>query len=205
MHRAMGLILGTLFSSAQALPSERTSRSYLESDIWNDGKAEIAFYQVQRDTNQYGQPAPQSFLMGTYLVKHDFDRTRGSKARRDSLDKEPAFKWGGFLRVRKRQLLSIQAKLCRQRRSVELGASESVVHELRLVLESIPGALVSPGRYRGLLDAKRRLRQCRGALRRARGIVSRRARAAPRPSARFLLLRTSIRSLCCSRTVSTSP
>jgi len=73
-----------------------TDGTFLTSEIWNDGQAEIAFYQVERELDQYGRAHPQSFLMGTYLVKHDFDRARQSKARRDAGDGVPAFKWAAF-------------------------------------------------------------------------------------------------------------
>jgi len=60
--------------------------------LWNDGQAEIAFYQVERSQNQYGQDKPQEFLAGTYIVKHDYDVELESKARGDSKSKVPAFK-----------------------------------------------------------------------------------------------------------------
>jgi len=60
--------------------------------LWNDGQAEIAFYQVERSRNQYGQEEPQEFLAGTYIVKHDYDTDLESKARGDSKSKVPAFK-----------------------------------------------------------------------------------------------------------------
>jgi hypothetical protein len=46
--------------------------SYLTADIWNDGQAEVAFYQVERTRDQYGEPNRQRFVAGTYLVKHRF-------------------------------------------------------------------------------------------------------------------------------------
>lgn len=53
--------------------------AYLTSDLWNDGQAEVAFYQVERTQDQYGRPEPQSFMAGTYLVKHRFSRDTMSK------------------------------------------------------------------------------------------------------------------------------
>jgi len=69
--------------------------AYLTADRWNDGQAEIAFYRVERDFNQYGQPADQSFLVGTYLVKHNFSVGQMTKAT-DEIAGEPAFKYGLF-------------------------------------------------------------------------------------------------------------
>lgn len=69
---------------------------FLMNGVWNDGQAEIAFYRVERELDQYGRANPQSFLMGTYLVKHDFDRLRQSKARQDATDRVSAFKWAAF-------------------------------------------------------------------------------------------------------------
>jgi len=73
-----------------------TADAFLMNGVWNDGQAEIAFYQVERELDQYGRPNPQSFLMGTYLVKHDFDRVRQSKAREDATNRVSAFKWAAF-------------------------------------------------------------------------------------------------------------
>lgn len=70
--------------------------AFLMNGVWNDGRAEIAFYQVEREVDQYGRPNPQSFLMGTYLVKHDYDRVSQSKARRDATDRVSSFKWAAF-------------------------------------------------------------------------------------------------------------
>ncbi len=53
-------------------PDPITDSDYLTGEIWNDGQAEIAFYQVERSRDQYGQPNPQKFMVGTYLVKHRF-------------------------------------------------------------------------------------------------------------------------------------
>ena len=73
--------------------SETVSNNGVFSDaLWNDGQAEIAFYQVERSRNQYGQEAPQEFLAGTYIVKHDYDIDLESKARADSKNSVPAFK-----------------------------------------------------------------------------------------------------------------
>jgi hypothetical protein len=52
---------------------------FLTAEVWNDGQAEVAFYQIERTQNQYGQPADQSFVAGTYLVKQEFSREAMSK------------------------------------------------------------------------------------------------------------------------------
>lgn len=83
-------------SSTAAARDGSADRSFLTSGFWNDGKAEVAFYRVERDVNQYGEAKPQKFLMGTYLVKHDFDRLTQSKARPDAKDKVSSFKWSAF-------------------------------------------------------------------------------------------------------------
>jgi len=52
---------------------------FLTADVWNDGQAEVAFYQIERTQDHYGRPADQSFLAGTYLVKQEFSREAMSK------------------------------------------------------------------------------------------------------------------------------
>jgi hypothetical protein len=69
--------------------------SYLTADVWDDGQAEVAFYRVERDFNQYGQPAEQSFVVGSYLVKHNFSVGQMTKAT-DRIAGEPAFKYALF-------------------------------------------------------------------------------------------------------------
>ncbi len=49
-----------------------TDASYLTADVWNDGQAEVAFYQVERTRDQYGEANRQRFVAGTYLVKQRF-------------------------------------------------------------------------------------------------------------------------------------
>lgn len=61
--------------------------------IWDDGKAEIAFYEVERAQDQYGRTNPQTFPVGTYLVKHNYDQATESKANRGGIE---AFKWALF-------------------------------------------------------------------------------------------------------------
>lgn len=71
-----------------------TDAAYLTHDRWNDGQAEVAFYRVERDYNQYGEPEAQEFLVGTYLVKHTFDVGDMTKATEGG--GEPAFKYALF-------------------------------------------------------------------------------------------------------------
>lgn len=66
---------------------------FLTQSLWDDGKAEVAFYQVLRTQNQYGKPDRQGFLVGTYLVKHDYDSRAQSKAKGAGV---PAFKTALF-------------------------------------------------------------------------------------------------------------
>ncbi|MEM1268929.1 MAG: hypothetical protein AAGI08_02670 [Bacteroidota bacterium] len=82
-------------AAVEATPAEAiTDRAYLTQPLWNDGQAEIAFYQVERTQNQYGRPAPQSFLAGTYVVKHRFDAETMSKTTTGG--GTPAFKYSLF-------------------------------------------------------------------------------------------------------------
>ncbi len=92
-------LLGLAACGARTVPEEEAQNSitdpaFLQADFWNDGQAEVAFYEVQRSQNQYGQEADQSFLVGTYVVKHDFDPEAMTKA----TDGEgvPAFKYALF-------------------------------------------------------------------------------------------------------------
>ena len=63
---------GRSASDPSSNPEPITNEGYLTADTWNAGRAEVAFYQIERTRNQYGEPEPQSFTAGTYLVKHQF-------------------------------------------------------------------------------------------------------------------------------------
>jgi hypothetical protein len=97
-------VLAALFLASPGLAREGadatalTDAGYLLQPLWNDGKAEVAFYRVERDFDVHGNPDRRSFLMGTYLVKHDFDRLRQSKAR-PGAQAVSAFKWSAFYEV----------------------------------------------------------------------------------------------------------
>ena len=60
-------------------PPALTDSSYLTADRWNDGQAEVAFYRVERERDQYGRANPQRFVVGTYLVKHRFSPAEMTK------------------------------------------------------------------------------------------------------------------------------
>jgi hypothetical protein len=77
-------------------PSEITDAAFLTDSLWNDGRAEVAFYRVERSEDQYGRRASQKFLVGTYLVKHTFDRAAMAKAGDDPETPVSAFKYAQF-------------------------------------------------------------------------------------------------------------
>ena len=98
-----GLVLagcsGSTNSSANADAagaSEITDAAYLAHSKWNDGQAEVAFYRVERSINQYGEKEDQVFMLGSYLVKHDFDPEAMSKAGEGASGRVPAFKFSQF-------------------------------------------------------------------------------------------------------------
>ena len=95
MHMRRSAVLAIALA-ANAHGATVTDRAYLRDEMWNDGRAEVAFYRVERDFDQYGRPNPQQFLMGTYLVKHDYDRALQSKARAGAGERVSAFKWAAF-------------------------------------------------------------------------------------------------------------
>jgi hypothetical protein len=66
-------------STETEAPPSITDASYLTAKVWNDGRAEIAFYRVERSRDQYGRDRDQQFMVGTYLVKHRFSPTEMTK------------------------------------------------------------------------------------------------------------------------------
>lgn len=64
--------------------------AYLSQPLWNDGKAEVAFYE-----GWFEEPdgTRHVFEIGTYLIKHGFDVDRQSKAEAGGV---PDFKWAFF-------------------------------------------------------------------------------------------------------------
>jgi hypothetical protein len=81
-------------SSSAAGSAALTDQAFLMGAPWNDGQAEVAFYDVQRTVDQTGQPNEQHFTMGTYLVKHNFDPEAMTKTTGDG--GVPAFKYAQF-------------------------------------------------------------------------------------------------------------
>ena len=78
----LGVLSGCTRPSAtptDAEPAPITDEAYLTADQWNDGRAEVAFYRVQRTRDQYGRATDQEFSVGTYLVKHRFSPAEMTK------------------------------------------------------------------------------------------------------------------------------
>ena len=94
---ALGLSLlgcGGPAANPASAPPAITDRAYLTSELWDDGQAEVAFYRVERERDQYGRPTPQEFVVGTYLVKHRFSPTEMTKKTDGS--GVPSFKYALF-------------------------------------------------------------------------------------------------------------
>lgn len=72
------------------------SAEFLTASFWDDGAAEVAFYRVERSRTPYGEGEAQDFLVGTYVVKHDFSPDRMSKANGEEPGAEPSFKMALF-------------------------------------------------------------------------------------------------------------
>jgi hypothetical protein len=79
--------------TARAAP---VSEDFLTAPVWDDGAAEVAFYRVERTRTPYGEGEEQSFLVGTYVVKHEFSPERMSKANGSEPDAQPSFKLALF-------------------------------------------------------------------------------------------------------------
>lgn len=75
-------------------PTPITDAEYLTSEVWNDGQAEVAFYEVERAYDQYGNVNEQQFIVGTYLVKHRFSPEEMTKKTDGS--GVPSFKYALF-------------------------------------------------------------------------------------------------------------
>jgi hypothetical protein len=78
-------------------------RTFLTQSLWDDGKAEIAFYNVQMEKNSLvGEPLySYDFLAATVLVKHDYDPIKLMKLElkagsADHTKIVSSFKWGIF-------------------------------------------------------------------------------------------------------------
>jgi len=66
-------------SESDTRSSSLTDQAFLRADLWNDGQAEVAFYEVERTRDQYGRESDQEFAVGTYLVKHQFSPDKMTK------------------------------------------------------------------------------------------------------------------------------
>ena len=89
-------VLFMLLAATAAQADGLVDDAWLTSSYWDDGAAEIAFYEAERTRDQYGRPKGQSFPVGTYLVKHDFDPRTEAKASGTSSDAVAAFKYAIF-------------------------------------------------------------------------------------------------------------
>lgn len=95
----IALLVGCRERSSRPAADDRSSasivdESYLTADQWNDGRAEVAFYRVQRTRDQYGRANEQRFVAGTYLVKHRFSPAEMTKKTDGS--GTPSFKYAFF-------------------------------------------------------------------------------------------------------------
>lgn len=66
---------------------------YLTQKLWDDGKAEIAFYNVERYLQVDDKKTVLSTIAASVLVKHDYDPIRLMKAVGFSQQKVPSFQW----------------------------------------------------------------------------------------------------------------
>jgi hypothetical protein len=101
---AVSLISMLLVYSACTLDSERTSdvgslvaEAFTEAPLWDDGQAEISFYELERTRNTSGQEptGTERITVGSYLVKHDFNISGMTKAA-EAGEGIPAFKYAFF-------------------------------------------------------------------------------------------------------------
>ena len=76
-------------------PGPDMDTAYLTDALWDDGRAEVAFYEVERNHTPYEDNVSQSFTVGTYLVKQDYSVNAQTKAT-EGMDGEPAFKYALF-------------------------------------------------------------------------------------------------------------
>ena len=76
-----------------------TDAAYLTAAQWDDGQAEVAFYHVHRTLNQYDEPEDQDFLVGTYVVKHDYDPFSEAKAEPNARGRIASFKYALFYEI----------------------------------------------------------------------------------------------------------
>jgi hypothetical protein len=65
--------------SSDAGPAAIADPEQLTAEVWNDGRAEVAFYRVERTRDPCGRVREQQFAAETYLVEHRFSPTDMSK------------------------------------------------------------------------------------------------------------------------------
>lgn len=86
------LFLALLTIVPASLGAAAIDPDWSTGSIWDDGQSEIAFYRLERSRDQYGRANDQNIVVGTYLVKHQFDPSAQTK----SADGVAAFKWALF-------------------------------------------------------------------------------------------------------------
>ncbi|CAN5543637.1 hypothetical protein BH23BAC4_BH23BAC4_04360 [soil metagenome] len=101
LHLRTSVVLLTLAAAfvAGCTSGEEPSQApnaFLSGDLWDDGLAEVAFYNLTRTQDVYGQPADERVLVGTYLVKHDYSPSAEAKDQRNAGDAIEAFKFALF-------------------------------------------------------------------------------------------------------------
>jgi hypothetical protein len=82
---------GNLHSEPVSEPG--LSRDFLTASLWNDGKAEIAFYDVEIHWRAGAEPFTQKFEAVAILVKQSFDPRKLTKVPANDPAKEESFQW----------------------------------------------------------------------------------------------------------------
>lgn len=77
---SFALLFGCAAPTADTSTPDALDTSFLTSALWDDGQAEMAFYEVTRRHNVYGERADVRFTVGTYVVKHDYAPAEQTKA-----------------------------------------------------------------------------------------------------------------------------
>ncbi len=76
--------------------SAMVDAAFLTQPLWDDGKAEVAFYQVERYLQADDKKTVLPSLAASILVKHDYDPVRLMKAVGFSQHKVASFQWVFF-------------------------------------------------------------------------------------------------------------
>jgi hypothetical protein len=85
-----------LFGCAAPDESQPAPNAFLQGALWDDGLAEVTFYNLIRTQDVYGNPAEEQVLVGTYLVKHDYSPSEEAKDQTGAGDALEAFKFALF-------------------------------------------------------------------------------------------------------------